>query len=117
MKVTGGLLEGTCEAVINQAKEDLQNFDSALASKDFKDLEIQAHKLRGSSTAIGAKRLAQGCQKLMEASANKEPERSAQDRIATCSAIIAEIRRDYDATKTCLKSHYGDDLDKETSLD
>ncbi|KAG8690373.1 hypothetical protein FRC11_012059 [Ceratobasidium sp. 423] len=103
-----------------QAATTLDELNDALEKKDFKTLSSKGHFLKGSSAALGVKKVQESCEHIQHYG-NKRDEVKGVDlseaqALRRIELIMPRLARDYESAKGWLEKYYseqGVDLDQE----
>jgi osomolarity two-component system phosphorelay intermediate protein YPD1 len=91
-----------------QAQQTLKDMDEALVEKDLATLSSQGHFLKGSSATLGLIKIRDGCEKIQCYGKNENPDGNPEPDDKVCLEHIADaienVKRDYDAAETALKT-------------
>ncbi|KAJ1303393.1 hypothetical protein OPQ81_011585 [Rhizoctonia solani] len=93
-----------------QATTTLGELNDALANKDFKTLSSKGHFLKGSSAALGVKKVQESCEHIQHYG-NKRDEVKGVDlteaqALRRIELIMLRLARDYASAKVWLKNYY-----------
>ncbi|EJD36186.1 histidine-phosphotransfer domain, HPT domain-containing protein [Auricularia subglabra TFB-10046 SS5] len=102
---------GMTQEYFQQALTAFADMDAALAAKDLKKLSDLGHFLKGSSAALGIRKVRESCEKMQnygklhDGHDRKFTEAEALDRI---TALLARVKREYAEAETYLKKWYSE---------
>ncbi|KAF9431285.1 hypothetical protein BGZ76_000478 [Entomortierella beljakovae] len=98
------------ENYFEQAEKTFEELDEAMKKSQFSDLSRLGHFLKGSSAALGLKKIKTSCEKLQHYGNRKDAEGMEtieDDQARTLiKALLSQMRREYDEAKSFLDAFY-----------
>ncbi|KAF9454816.1 histidine kinase, phosphotransfer Hpt [Macrolepiota fuliginosa MF-IS2] len=97
-------------AFFTQAEDTFKSMDGALYNKDLAELSSLGHFLKGSSAALGVRKVQNSCEKIQhygklrdeEAGTNLKPE----EALKSIGSLLVQVKKEYLAAERLLKKLY-----------
>jgi len=102
------------ETYFGQAGSTFVEMATALETRDLKKLSSLGHFLKGSSAALGVRKMQISCERMQHYGQLRDEERridlSEENALAKIKALVDTLKVDYAEAEQCLKAFYGGEL-------
>ncbi|KAF4591169.1 hypothetical protein EYR40_009772 [Pleurotus pulmonarius] len=100
-------------AYLVQAKETFASMDRALVAKDLHELSRLGHYLKGSSAAIGIKKVQASCEKIQHCGddASGESKSVQAEALQKIAQMVSQAKKDNEKAEEWLQEYYKDEIE------
>ncbi|KAG6812574.1 hypothetical protein H0H92_002226 [Tricholoma furcatifolium] len=104
-------------AYFDQAKQTFADIDAALTKEDLKELSSLGHFLKGSSAALGLRKVQSTCEKIqhygLQHDDEKDVDLSREEALSRIVTLREQVREEYSAAKNWLERWFEENVKKE----